>query len=251
VTLRSRPPALTLAALAAPLVLSQACSSNAPVLPKPPEPERPKVWRRDDGRCFEDEEVSCPPPDEATCNPPPPLEVACPPAGGALAWDAWRPSVGRREDGQCVTTTPPRCAPHAACEAGPEAVVPCPTGELAFDRYQPATAALRVMRDASGRCWEVVEDACPPDARCNPPGPAPAPCPDDPKLLVEDQLPAAPPGASVRPIGGGVCLMETEARCPEPKCEPGEPCVVATCNPPAPRRVRCPDGAGGPTPPPG
>jgi hypothetical protein len=37
-----------------------------------------EVTRQPDGQCLYTPPVNCPPPDEATCNPPPPIPVECP-----------------------------------------------------------------------------------------------------------------------------------------------------------------------------
>src|SRR5687767_14862838 len=44
----------------------------------PPPPAGPRVTRRSDGTCWQREAVDCPPA-PITCNPPPPVQVACPP----------------------------------------------------------------------------------------------------------------------------------------------------------------------------
>jgi hypothetical protein len=66
------PPTATAAGSAAPSATPTA--KVAGDLPPATNPE--KVRRREDGTCWEFHDMHCPP--QATCNPPPPRQVACP-----------------------------------------------------------------------------------------------------------------------------------------------------------------------------
>lgn len=58
------------------------------VAPKLP----PRIWRDDAGACWTHEEIKCPPPEVATCNPPPPRKVECPSDPKDLSFDRFKPT---------------------------------------------------------------------------------------------------------------------------------------------------------------
>lgn len=74
-----------------------------------------------DGNCDVMHEVECPP--DATCNPPPPEDIACP--------KRYRPPeptvrIDRREDGTCWEMVQGNCPPSAKCNPPPPRKVDCP-----------------------------------------------------------------------------------------------------------------------------
>ncbi len=71
------------------------------------------------GQCDAYGDIDCPPPDEATCNPPPPMKVACP---GSLAEDAQLRIVQLEQDGPCYLEA--MTCPDGGCDREPTA---CPS----------------------------------------------------------------------------------------------------------------------------
>jgi len=85
------------------------------------------------------------------------------------------------------------------------------------------TRSWTVHRAGDGRCISEPDYDCPPNAKCNPPGPSDYPCPDG--MIGEHQQIVLHPGAVD-------CYLVQ----PPPKCPPN-----IACNPPASPRVDCPE----------
>lgn len=158
-------------AFAAPFVISVAaagCGQNKAAEPKPQPPEaRQATWwvqRLPDGDgCSASQNVDCPPPDVATCNPPAPMYMKCPPSAPASF------KLVQQPDKTC------------AIEGQPGALS-CPTYDWPIEVAQ----RWEVHRAADGTCT-IADDPClrfklkpgEPIPPCNPPPPTKAECPPE------------------------------------------------------------------------
>lgn len=215
---------------AAPLVMvvASACGSNKAPDPKPeprpvPKDDRPRwTLNRDGDRCTAMAHVECPPPDVATCNPPPPMAIAC----GDLA--AGATEVVQMKPGRCVV-------------AGGNRIVTCPV-ELPPPPPPPtidagvaaatvdagaavATAQIRWLVQRSPNGCAAFEDVCSqanvrpgqPVPPCNPPAPIKIECPPDDVIAI-------------REVSPGRCMTQIKDDCPPD----------VKCNPPPPEDIACP-----------
>jgi len=136
----------------------------------------------------------------------------------------------RRPIDRVVATAPGTCVVVYAtdCRDDP-ANCPAEThGKEAIDcppslANQVGERQLVVRRDS---CEAKVIDACPPQARCNPPRPETVECPERYQPRYDKQP-------------DGTCVRFDPVQCPV-TCDGCPP--VPTCNPPPPRVVDCPEG---------
>lgn len=201
---------------AAPLVLTlggAACSSAAPAptpTPTPTEQPRWNVHRTDRG-CEAYPQIKCEP--NRSCNPPPPIPMACPPeAPPGTPFTLTDIGGACRLDGTEATVTCPTYegwkepeAPPPVVDAGKPASAPARrwalrstspgTCEATLDPCggagQPACAPpatiecpglgiAGISEFAPGECWAMVPmPPCPAGAMCNPPPPMKIGCPGD------------------------------------------------------------------------
>lgn len=210
------------------IVVASACgSSNAPD-PKPeprptPKDDRPRwTLSRQGDRCTAMAQIECPPPDVATCNPPPPMAIAC----GDLPEGATR--VVEIKPGRCVieggnrllpcpVELPPPPPPPATLDAGVAAAT--------VDAAAPVAPPVQWLVQRSPKGCAAMEDVCSqahippgqPAPPCNPPAPIKIDCPPDDVVAI---LQVAP----------GSCVATIKLACP-----PNTP-----CNPPPPAAIACP-----------
>jgi len=181
------------------------------------------VSKGNDGNCWAEPEVHCPPPDVATCNPPAPMGIACRADGPAdnnytiISSDGTHCTL---DDGKTVVTCPSYdYQPPAPPDAAPAAQAPPQPPQPP----QPARRELRAWTVAKvgAKCRAQLVDGfgCPPGVPCNPPAPFEVKCP---------------------PYADGMGIRETAPdRCyvppPPVKCPPR-----MSCNPPPMREIECP-----------
>jgi len=191
---------------AAPFVISVAaagCGNKAAEpKPKPPGNTQPTwhVQRLPDGDgCSAHQNVECPPPEVATCNPPAPMFMKCPadaPASFKLV---------QQPDKTCVIE-------------GQTTAVPCPT----YDWPIKVAQRWEVTRAPDGTCI-VADDPClrfklkpgEPIPPCNPPPPIKAECPPEGVVAI------------VR-LDNGTCHGATAADC---MADPRATCTAAPTRP--------------------
>ncbi|MEL6348211.1 MAG: hypothetical protein AAFV53_34195 [Myxococcota bacterium] len=166
--------------------------------PTPPKTVMRTIMVEGDGSCVELIDVECPPPEEATCNPPPPMPVACPKTTIS--------QVRRDEAGVCTQSMYfDRCPEDARCQPIPDQTIDCPpqlTSEgavykRAYGCYVESSGGesgpkecppqMKAPADTDyiytplndGLCQAVFSGDihCPPDASCNPPPPQRVICP--------------------------------------------------------------------------
>ncbi|MBK9034853.1 MAG: hypothetical protein IPL61_26920 [Myxococcales bacterium] len=174
-------------------------------------PARAPSWQvqRTPTGCEAMPRVDCPPPEVATCNPPPPLAIACPADAPAGAF-------------QVIEQPPGHCTID-----GTQIALPCP-------RYdQPPPPIDAAVAAAPSRRWDVLrrdreclaqDDPCARRVRapdepippCNPPAPIKIACPPVSVVAISEQAP-------------GTCVTVVA------DCDPG-----VKCNPPPPEPIACP-----------
>lgn len=114
---------------------------NPDVVANPPRPSPAQTYAFDQrwtisksgDTCTAMARVDCPKPNKAgdpvpTCNPPPPMKVACP--GAEAGWDGKSPLavVQYANQAECmVEPAPVKCPPNVACNPPPPRKVACPT----------------------------------------------------------------------------------------------------------------------------
>lgn len=116
------------------------------------------IDRDPDGKCWHTPQIDCPPPEEATCNPPAPMPVRCP---GATA-DAGPAIVDAGVDAAAAPGWTEVKVVNGECTSA-GAVVDCPKAHT--------------TKRSSGKCEYQPPFDCPPNAKCNPPGPHEVRCP--------------------------------------------------------------------------
>ena len=215
------------------MVVASACGSNKAPDPKPeprpvPKDDRPRwTLNRDGDRCTAMAHVECPPPDVATCNPPPPMTIAC----GDLA--AGATEVVQMKPGRCVVaggnrivTCPVELPPPSPPPPPPPSTVDAGVAAAAIDAGAAvAVAQVRWEVQRSPKGCAAFEDVCSqahippgqPAPPCNPPAPIKIDCPPDDVVAI---LQVAP----------GSCVATIKLACP-----PNTP-----CNPPPPAAIACP-----------
>lgn len=195
-----------------------------------PEPAA-HIALRSDGHCYRSVRVDCPP--DASCNPPPPEEVACPP----LATQRYIPA----SDGTCRRDAQLDCPADTDCSS------------TIHDVACPPSLVRAITRGEDGQCTARRELECPQGAGCEPFPEAPIDCPEAlvaPGTLslshvygcLLDGSPAdCPPEIPLRPLRDGyVVSVDSDGRCTAFDARPS-PCPPdATCNPPPPQRISCP-----------
>lgn len=125
-------------------------------------------------------------------------------------------SVFMQPDG-CHALEEPDCPPNVACNPPPVREVKCPPGSSGRN-------IVRIAQRADSQC-AVLPEGCTSD-RCLE---SPAECPLPPGKTIPKKL-----GSTLEiEMRAGECHVEEHT----PECPPN-----ADCNPPAPRRVRCPPG---------
>lgn len=214
---------------AAPLVMvvAGACGSSKAPDPTPeprptPKDARPRwTLSRQGDRCTAMPHVECPPPDVATCNPPPPMAIAC----GDLAEGTTQ--VVELKPGRCVVDGGNRLVP---CPVELPPTAPEPDAGVAAASPDAGTAVATappvswyVGRSPKGCaatenvCGRLQVPAGQPIPPCNPPAPIKIACPPDDVISIVQVTP-------------GHCVAQVKLSCP-----PNTP-----CNPPPPAEIACP-----------
>lgn len=179
-----------------------------------PKPESQMSWRvrRTPDGCQADQNIKCPPPDVATCNPPAPMAMPCPPEATGDSF-----LVVSADGKSCFL------------EGGTIAVT-CPS----YDYRPPPPAVDAGVVAAAMRRWDIqrgkadcfaADDPCTrmqrkpgdPIPPCNPPEPIKIACPPEHVIAIVE-------------TAKDTCETHSEA-----KCDPG-----VKCNPPSPAKVECP-----------
>lgn len=189
------------------------------------------ITYRADQKCYRSVPEDCPP--DASCNPPPPEEVACPP----LAWQRIIPT----DTETCRREVELECPEGVSCSS------------IAHEIACPSSFVRSITRSDDSTCTVSRELECPEKTGCEPVPPAPIDCPSalpEPGTISlsyvygcqRDYEPIeCPPEIALRPFpesytadanGDGTCTAYYNGPF---DCPPD-----ATCNPPPPHRIICP-----------